>query len=75
LSQKIEANDPEKMPLTAVKATRCSAKIEFLSVIQCIAQSALHLVSTVLKRYCINEEGVSFREWMFYIIILNPYKH
>jgi hypothetical protein len=53
--QKMEANDPEKMPSTAVKATRRSAKVDFWSEIHRMAESALRLihgiVSTVSKRY------------------------
>jgi hypothetical protein len=40
-SQNIDAKEPlKKMPSTAAKATRREAKVEFLSQIQRIAQSA-----------------------------------
>ena len=45
LSQKMEANDPEKkIPSTAAKATRRSANVEFLSAIQRRAHSAFALM-------------------------------
>ena len=43
------------LPSVAAKANNCSVKVDFWSEIQCIAQSALHLmqgmVLTVSKRY------------------------
>jgi hypothetical protein len=45
LSQKIDANDPEKkIPSTAAKAMRRSANVEFLSAIQRRAHSAFALI-------------------------------
>ena len=45
LSQKMDANEPEKkIPSTAAKATRRSAKLEFWSAIQRRAHSALALM-------------------------------
>src|SRR5881392_2965364 len=45
LSQKMEANDPEKkIPSTAAKAMRRSANVEFLSAIQRRAHSAFALM-------------------------------
>jgi hypothetical protein len=54
--QKTDANEPEKkLRSMAAKATNHSAKVDFLSEIQCIAQSALRLmqgmVLTASKRY------------------------
>ena len=55
-SQKMDKNEPEKKrPSMAAKATNYSVKVDFWSEIQCISQSALHLmqgmVLTVSKRY------------------------
>jgi hypothetical protein len=52
LSQKMDANDPEKnIPSTAAKATRRSAKVESLSAIQRRAHSALALMQgTICQR-------------------------
>ena len=56
LSQKIEANDPEKkIPSTAAKAINRSAKVDCLSVIHFKAQSAFFLIQGIVsmasKRY------------------------
>jgi hypothetical protein len=50
LSQKMEANDPEKkIPSTAAKAMRRSAKVERVSVIHLSAQSAFFLMQGMVS--------------------------
>ena len=64
LSQKMDANDPEKkIPSTAAKATRRSANVEFLSAIQRRAHSAFALIQGTRRQYEMCKTGKYWFRW------------